>query len=162
MKKLLSLGLLTVCALAISENQAHAWVNCKFSIGLNWHLQSANNSTLWGLWKNGQVPGPEAFGGGGQYGTVPFGQNPGGGAFPFYGSAPQAAPQGYPTETTPPPVQTTQQQAYYGMPQNYSYNPYQAVSYQPNAYSYPSNYYPIYNQYYGYQYQAPSYWYQGR
>src|SRR5438874_2082223 len=46
MKKLLSIGLLTVCALAISEHQASAWVNAKFSIGLNWHLQSANNNLL--------------------------------------------------------------------------------------------------------------------
>ena len=65
MKKILSIGLLTVCALAISEQQAHAWVNAKFSVGLNWHLQSANNNVFWGMWKNGQVPGPEAFGPGG-------------------------------------------------------------------------------------------------
>jgi hypothetical protein len=156
MKKLLSIGLLTVCALALSEHQAHAWVNAKFSIGLNWHVQSANNNVLWGLWKNGQVPGPEAFGGGGG-GPFPQGVGPGpmmppAGAFPYFGSG----PQGYPSETPPPP-QASPQQAYYGM-QNA--NPYQAVSYQPNNYYYPNYYYPIYQQYYGYQ--APSYWYQGR
>jgi hypothetical protein len=161
MKKLLSIGLLTVCALALSEHQAQAWVNAKFSIGLNYHLQSGGNNILWGVFKNGQVPGPEAFGGGGQYGPAPFGTNPPGGTFPFFGSAPQGMPQGYPTETAPPPVQASQQQAYYGTPQNWSYNPYQTVSYQPSSYYYPNYYYPIYNQYYG-GYQAPSYWYQGR
>src|ERR1700686_4530272 len=97
MKKILSIGLLTVCALAISEHQAQAWVNCKFSVGLNWHLQSANNNFLWGFYKNGQVPGPEAFGGGQTYGNVPFGTTLSGGSFPFFGTSRQAAPQTYRT-----------------------------------------------------------------
>jgi hypothetical protein len=157
MKKIFSIGLLTVCALAICEREAHAWSNTKFSIGLNYHRQSASNNFLWGFYKNGQVPGPEAFGGGG----APF---PGGpympppaGSFPFLGNGQNAYP---PVQTTPPP-QAAQQQAYYG---NYYYNPYQTVSYQPSGYYYPVNYYPTYgNYYYGsYGYQAPSYWYQGR
>jgi hypothetical protein len=168
MKKLLSIGLLTVCALALSEHQAQAWVNAKFSIGLNWQLQSANNNFFWGLYKNGQVPGPEAFGGG-YSSPFPYGVGPGPamtqpGQFPFFGQNPQGAPQTVPAQTVAPPqasVQQQQQQAYYGMNQGY-YNPYQAVSYQPNAYYYPSYYYPNYQQYYGYGYQAPSYWYQGR
>jgi hypothetical protein len=169
MKKLFSIGLLTVCALALSERQAQAWVNAKFSIGLNWHVQSGNNNVLWGLWKNGQVPGPEAFGGGGQFGPM---QGPGGqfgpmqgpgpippaGVFPYFGGGQQGYPQ-RPTANEPP-QSAPQQQAYYGMPQNYTYNPYQPVSYQPNSYYSPSYYYPPYNQYYGSQ--APSYWYQGR
>ena len=162
MKKILSIGLLTVCALAISHREAHAWSNTKFSIGLNYHRQSAANNFLWGFYKNGQVPGPEAFSGGMPYGNVPFGGNPPGGTFPFLGSQP-GVPQGYPTQTAPPPMQTSQQQAYYGMPQSYYYNPYQTVSYQPSGYYYPNYYYPTYNSYYGsYGYQAPSYWYQGR
>jgi hypothetical protein len=153
MKKLLSIGLLTVCALALSERPAQAWVNAKFSIGLNWHLQSANNNWLWGFWKNGQVPGPEAFGGPGQ---SPGPMSPSG-AFPYFGSAPQGYPQGVPAQTAPP--QAAQQQAYYGMPQPYNYNPYQAVSYQPSNPYYPNYYQPNYYPAYG---QAPSYWYQGR
>lgn len=159
MKKLLSMGLLTVCALAISEHKAHAWVNAKFSVGLNWHLQSANNNWLWGVWKNGQVPGPEAFGGGGAApfpnGVGPAPYMPPAGAFPFFGNAPQQFPQ-----TAPPPQTALQQQAYYQMLQNYAYNPYQTVSYQNSGYYYPNYYYPVYQPYYGYQ--APSYWYQGR
>lgn len=163
MKKLLSIGLLTVCALAVSERQADAWVNAKFSVGLNWHLQSANNNWLWGAWKNGQVPGPEAFGQPsgypGQYGPMP---GPGpymppAGTFPFFGNN----PQGVPTETAPPPI-AQGQNAYYPM-QNY--NPYQTVSYQQGGYYYPNYYQPNYyqpNYYQGYAYQSPYYWYQGR
>src|ERR1019366_2944630 len=154
MKKLLSIGLLTVCAVALSERPAQAWVNSKFSIGLNWHVQSANNNVLWGLWKNGQVPGPEAFGGGAPYGgAIPFGQNPGPGSFPYLGNAPQGYPQGMPAQAAP--TQAPQQQAYYGQ------NPYQAVSYQPSNYYYPNTYYPSYYPSYdqGYGYQAPYYWY---
>ena len=150
MKKLLSIGLLTVCALAISEHQASAWVNAKFSIGLNWHLQSANNNLFWGVFKNGQVPGPEAFGASAPYpgGIGPAPYMPPAGAFPFCGNG----QPGY--QTAPPP----QQQAYYPMPK--MYNPYQTVSYQPSNYYYPNYYYPTFNPYYGYQ--APYYWYQGR
>jgi len=132
MKKLLSVGLLTVCAFVLAERQADAWVNSKFSIGMNWHYQSGNNNILWGAFKNGQVPGPEAFSAPFQYGPMP-------GSFPYFGS-------NVPTQTAPPPMAA----------QTYSYNPYQSVSYQPNTgYAYPA-YYP------NYSYQAPSYWYQGR
>jgi hypothetical protein len=167
MKKLLSIGMLTVCALAFSEHQAQAWVNSKFSIGLNWHIQSANNNVLWGLWRNGQVPGPEAFGQQGGPGPAYFAPGPGpymppasNGNFPFFGGAPAGypapLPQGFPPQTSPPPM-TAQQQAF----GNYQYNPYQMVSYQPlSNYYVPSYYYPAYNP--GYGYQVPSYWYQGR
>ena len=71
MKKLLSVGLLTVGVLAFCEQPAQAWVNSRFSIGLNWHHQSANTSALWGLWRSGQIPGPDAFGGPAGGGPVP-------------------------------------------------------------------------------------------
>ena len=147
MKKILSLGLLTVCALVLTERPAHAWVNSKFSVGLSWHLQSGNNNVLWGLWKNGQVPGPEAYQGPFHYGPPPFsapGMSQPTGVFPWYGYAP-------PNETAPPPLG---QNAHYGQP-----NPYQTVSYQQNGYYYPSYFYPTYQ---AYAYQAPPYWYQGR
>lgn len=152
MKRLLSIGLLAVCVLAVSERPAQAWVNAKFSIGLNWHLQSANNNFFWGLYKNGQVPGPEAFGAGGYPGPIPFGTNPPAGSFPFYGNGPQMQPQPMPAQAAP--AQAPQQHAYYG----YNYNPYQAVSYQHYSYT-PSYYYPMYESYYG---QTPYYWNQGR
>jgi hypothetical protein len=147
---------LSLCALALTERQAHAWVNCKFSIGLNWSLQSGNNNLFWGLFKNGQVPGPEAFGGGGpfQYGPFmpPAGQTM---PFPYFGQnqqqpTPQAMPQAAPAAN---------QNTFYYL-QNQGWNPYQTVSYQPNGYYYPSSFYPTY--YNAYAYQAPYYWYQGR
>ena len=172
MKKILSMGLLTVCALMVAEQRAHAWVNGKFSIGLNWQVQSANNSILWGVFKNGQVPGPEAFGmpgcgggfcppgggGGGHFG-------PGGGymppaaqqSFPWFGGVPgqnpaapagfvpPGHPQGVPTNG---PTNSNTQAAYH--------SPFQNVSYQQTAYQ---MYYP-----YGSRYpaQVPYYWYPSR
>lgn len=162
MKKLLSIGLLTLCALAITERRADAWLNAKFSVGLNWQIQSGNNNILWGVFKNGQVPGPEAFGGGPmQFGPAlsPMYMPPASN-FPFFGNNPQGAPAGYPAETAPLPKLASQgQQAYYPA-QNGNYNPYQTVGYQPNGYAYPNYYQP--NYYQSYANQAPYYWYQGR
>jgi len=162
--------MLTVCALAISERPASAWVNSKFSVGLNWHYQSANTSVLWGLWRSGQIPGPEAFGpAGGPFASPNYPQptQP----FPYMGAsnsgpqggpyapqmAPQAAPQAVPqgvTYNSAPPVQ------------NGYYNPYQTVSYQPASYGYypyQPTYYPTYGYsnygYSNYGYQTPYYWY---
>src|SRR5262249_10956822 len=138
MKKVLCVGLLAVCALAFSERPAHAWVNSKFSVGLNWHLQSGNNNVLWGAWKNGQVPGPEAYQGPFYHGGVPMsapGMSQPTGVFPWYGYAPpNEAPQ-------------HGNHAYYGYP-----SPYQTVSYQQGAYYYPSYFYPTYQ---AYAYPAP-------
>jgi hypothetical protein len=160
MKKFLSMGLLTVCALAVADQEAHAWVNGKFSVGLNWQVQSANNSFLWGVFKNGQVPGPEAFGqpgpGHGHFGPgggymPPAAQQP----FPYFGAMPgynQPAPAGYPQvapKTAPTSAPTNAAVGYY-------YNPYQTASYQPYQ-----NYYPYGSVYY-YPQQAPYYWYQSR
>jgi hypothetical protein len=188
MKKYLSIGMLTVCALVISEHQAQAWVNSKFNIGLSWNLQSGNNSYLWGLWRNGQVPGPEPYGPG-PGGPPPgppyaFGNAPPQGNLPQgaytqaipQGTYPQAQPTGYPQgypqnvpqgvtmQTAPPPLQASAQQPAYAAPNMgwYNQNPYQTVSYQPNAngYAYPQ---PNYNYYYpAYQAQVPYYWYGSR
>jgi hypothetical protein len=167
MKKFLSIGLLTLCALAVTERQADAWINSKFSIGLNWHLQSANNNWLWGFWKNGQVPGPEAFGPGGAA-PYPHGVGPGpqmtpAGSFPYFGGYPQTAAPG--TVAGYPAPNAQDWQLYQAM--QHGYNPYQTVSYQPNAMYYPNyynpNYYaPSYMVNYGAQAQVPYYWYSGR
>ena len=65
MKKFLATGLLAICAIALSQQQASAWINTKFGVGLNWGWQSGGNNFGWGAWRNGQPPGPEAFQGGG-------------------------------------------------------------------------------------------------
>jgi hypothetical protein len=174
MKKFLSVGLLAVCALVLSEHQARAWVNSKFSIGLNFHQQSANTSYLWGFWRNGQIPGPEAFGPGG--GVMP-GYGPGapvGGPFPLLGGVPQAPLGGqFPmmggVPQMAPPQGTFNQGAFqqnafmYNMPQGYpmaypqgSFQPmypqnlpFQTVNYQSNGYFYPVYYYGMPNYWYG-------------
>jgi hypothetical protein len=66
MKKIFATGLLAICAIALTQQEASAWVNSRFSIGLSWNYQSGGNSFLWGAIHNGQVPGPEAYYGGGQ------------------------------------------------------------------------------------------------
>lgn len=83
MKKIVLAGLIAIAAVASSQQQASAWVNSRFSVGLNWGWQSGGNNALWGAWRNGQPPGPEAFGGGfspmhgiPSYGMTPMPQAP--------------------------------------------------------------------------------------
>jgi hypothetical protein len=85
MKKLAFAGLFAIGLIAMSQQTASAWVNHKFSIGLNWHRQSGGNNFLWGAFQNGQPPGPEAYG---SSGFSTFGQS----APQYYAPMPQAAP----------------------------------------------------------------------
>jgi hypothetical protein len=57
MKKFLVTGALALAAVALFQQQASAWKDCKFGIGLNWHYSSGGNNCLWGAFKNGQPPG---------------------------------------------------------------------------------------------------------
>jgi hypothetical protein len=163
MKKLFLSGLLALGATLVSQQSAQAWVNFKFSAGVNAHLQSGNNCLLWGLFKDGPG-GPDCFNGhpGGLQGYPgphgphgPYGPGPGPGYghdFPFFGSATPvpAAPPAGPTAPTSTPAQQTYWQGG---------NPYHTTGYNPGAYPYPTvnpgYYYPAnYGHYY-----APSYWY---
>jgi hypothetical protein len=101
MKKIILAGLVAVSALALTQQQASAWTNSKFSVGLNWERQAGGNNFLWGAYRNGQPPGPEAFNGPGYAPQAPM---------PYYG--PQH--HGYAPMTpapapnfAPPPVRTT-------------------------------------------------------
>jgi hypothetical protein len=161
MKKLLFLGLTALGLVLAAEQPAHAWVNCKFSVGLNWSYQSGGNTLFWGLFRNGQPPGPFQI------------QPPPPGVMPYPGAFPHHSPtdfQYYLNQQNPSnpgnpavPVQAApslpaaaaaqqQQQAWYGQQ-----NPYQPVNYSPNANGYPTS-----GQnapgYYGY-FIPPSYWY---
>ena len=64
MKKLVLAGLFAIALIALSQQQASAWVNQRFSVGLSWSRQSGGNNFGWGAYRNGQPPGPESFGGG--------------------------------------------------------------------------------------------------
>ncbi|HZZ80489.1 MAG TPA: hypothetical protein VFE62_18440 [Gemmataceae bacterium] len=114
MKKVLAIGLLAICAIALSEQQASAWVNSRFGVGLNWDISSGGNSVLWGAWRNGQPPGPEAFGGG--YGHHHHGYG--------YSMTPQSTPYAYempaaPSYAQPMPMQQPFQFATYPRPVYY-------------------------------------------
>ncbi len=57
MKKILALGLLAIAISAVSHQQASAWVNSRFGIGMNIDWSSGGNSLLWGAWRNAQPGG---------------------------------------------------------------------------------------------------------
>jgi len=134
MKKIVFAGLVAVCVMAISHQQASAWVNTRFGVGLNWELQSGGNNFLWGAWRNGQPPGPEAFGGGGGgggYGAPRFtGPMPQG--YPAQGFNPM--PQGFPPQGQSPFDASMAEPPFAGQ---YA-SPYQFANYpRPVYYYYP-------------------------
>jgi hypothetical protein len=139
MKKIVLAGLIAVSLVALSQQQASAWVNSRFGIGLNWERQSGGNNFGWGAWKNGQPPGPEAFGQAAQ-----GGQGYGAPSPSYYTPMPQShgfAPmqQGYPAQgsfdasTFEPPVASQYQ------------SPYQFANYPRQVYYYPAPAYYYYS-----------------
>lgn len=137
MNKFILSGMMALGLAMASGQEAKAWVNFKFGVGLNWHWQSGGNNFLWGLARGGQVPGPEAFGypGGGFHPGMGHGQE-----FPFSTSAVPVAPAAPAVASPAAPSATPAQQAYW-----YGGNPYHTVGFSPSYYT--PNYY------------APSYWY---
>ncbi len=141
MKKLLVLSILTIGSLIVLERPADAWINAKFSAGINWELQSGNNTLLWGLWRNGASQCPEWQGGAGFQGTAQ--------PFPYFGAAPATQP---PVAYVPQQAPAYQQAGQFNtIPGWQNQNPYQPASYTPNYYA-PNNYTPNY-------YAVPAYWY---
>jgi len=131
MKKFVVAGLFAIGMLAITHQPASAWVNSKFGIGLNWNYQAGGNQVLWGAWRNGQPPGPEAFGGGHGHHHAPIPQyyTP-----QSFAPMPQPyAPQG--VQSMEPPIAQQQYTA-----------PYQFANYPRPTYYY---YYPSQYYYYG-------------
>jgi hypothetical protein len=142
MKKIVFAGLVALSVMAISHQQASAWVNTKFGVGLNWEAQSGGNQFLWGAWRNGQPPGPEAFGGG--YGTPRFNAQ-----MPQQGFAPQGypaqgfnpMPQGLPPQGFAPQSPFDASTAEPPFAGQYA-SPYQFANYpRPVYYYYPNTYY---------------------
>ena len=129
MRKPFLLGLAALGLALASGQEAKAWVNFKFSAGINWQWQSGDNTVLWGLFRNGQVPCPDGFG--------PHGYPPS--TFPYFGSAAPVGPSTTsPTLATPAPAgPSATHTGWYGG------NPYYTTGYTPSSsnYAYPSNYY---------------------
>jgi hypothetical protein len=138
MKKFVAVGALALILTACSLQEAKAWINNKFSVGLNYSHQSGGNNFLWGAFRNGQPPacdGPGCFAPGYGY--------PGHGAQGFQGY-PYA--QGGTAPMTPmmPPAPAAAPVSPQGQPSSgLQYNGFQPVAYpmyyQPNYY-YPVNY----------------------
>ena len=106
MKKFLVIGALALAVAACAEDQANAWVNAKFGVGLNVSLQSGGNNVMWGLFRNGQPPVPAAA-------PAPYGYYPPmvapGQPYPMHsgpidaqpGISPAPAPASVPTQLPP-------------------------------------------------------------
>lgn len=129
MKRFLVLSVLTLGAAFATHQPASAWVNFKFGAGVNWHWQSGNNNFLWGLWRDGQIPGPEFFGGYPGYGCAQGGYLPQ--QFQYFGAAP-GVPAPATATTQPAP---TAQSAVQAIPNWYPANAYQPAAYNPYQYS---------------------------
>ena len=146
MKKLLVLSILTIGSMILLERPADAWINAKFSAGINWELQSGNNTLLWGAWRNGESQCPEWQGGAGYQGTAQ--------SFPYFGAAPgMQPPAAYAQQPAAAPQQTSQ---FSTIPGWHNQGPYIPASYSPSQYA-PNYYTP--NYYAPGYYNVPAYWY---
>jgi hypothetical protein len=157
MKKILTAGLLALSAALITDQQASAWVNCKFGVGLNWNWQSGGNNLLWGAFRNGQPPCPDVAHPGGYYGgghptTFPGTQQYGPQDFQYFG---RNGNGGGAPAATPVQAPATQQPAVNSQVSWYGNSAYQQAGYTTANNPYYYYYYP--QTYYGYQ--VPSYWY---
>jgi hypothetical protein len=153
MKKFVVAGLLAIGLMATTRQEASAWINARFGIGLNWDLQSGGNQFGWGLWRNGQPPGPEAFGGGGHHG---------GGYGPQFG-APMPQHHGYapmPQQYQPYPQAYVPQQ-YAPAPRAYS-TAEPPITAQPVYYNSPYQFASYPRPVYYYYYTTPYYYYYGQ
>ena len=145
MKKFITMGMLALAVAAVCSAPAPAWLNWRFGIGLNFGWQSGGNNTLWGLFRNGQPPGPDCgFGGCGGgcplpgsslFGPPGFAPPPGVGLPPN----PTGADAGAPTRAIPQSFQSSQQSQWnnYTAGYRYPYYPYQNYGYN---YGYNYNY----------------------
>jgi hypothetical protein len=128
MKKVLVAGMLGLCLIAVSQQQASAWCNHRFSIGFNWERQSGNNNFFWGFFHNGQVPGPEIFHGGWSYPPVVV-----------------VAPQFYMPHAQGSFETPSYESAYTQPNMNYA-SPYQFATYSRPVYYYPAPSYYYYGR----------------
>lgn len=87
MKRFMTVCALAVAILGLSQQQASAWKKFGFNIGMNINSESADNSALWGAYRNGPVPGSKGHG---QASTITWDKHPkyadqfGGGYNPGY------------------------------------------------------------------------------
>jgi hypothetical protein len=124
MKKVLTAGLLAIALMAASQQQASAWVNARFGVGVNIGWQSGDNSYCWGAWHNGPYPGGSDYHHGHHSGVM---EPPVYLPFIWVGH-----PHGHATYPAPGPIDS------FSMPpMQYAYPTYPA----PTYYYYPASYY---------------------
>ena len=161
-RKILTAALLAVCCSLYNTQPAAAWHRVKFSMYINFSIEKANTSFLWGLFKNG--PGG------------PSSCEESGGTDGNFGGGMAAAPSAQAMNS--PYSRDSYAYGYgYGMPQAYpamnqlnnGYNNAASIQqanysnyYQPQAAGYNYNYYygngyNAYNGYYGSYYGPQSY-----
>jgi hypothetical protein len=143
MKKFITMGALSLAVAAVCSAPAPAWLNWRFGIGLNFGWQSGGNNTMWGLFRNGQPPGPDCCPGGG-CGLPPAGPGPGiyGGGFQpnsmdnrgvDAAAAPRAVTQSYQSFQAPWSNYYSNTSA---VNYRYNYNPYYNYGYNNGYYYY--------------------------
>ncbi|MSQ95730.1 MAG: hypothetical protein EXR98_14410 [Gemmataceae bacterium] len=62
MKKFLAVGILAIGLIAMSQNQASAWVKWNIGVGANLGWSSGGNSLLWGAYRGAQPGEPDSYG----------------------------------------------------------------------------------------------------
>lgn len=147
MKRIVMASLLALGVLSVSQQQASAWVNTKFGVGLNLGWQSGGNCLLWGAARGSQPPAPVP-GFPGYHGYVPdwdfsFGYGPAYAGSPSVAPAPAAPPATYTATPAQPGQPAAQNNAYY-----YGQPNYQTVTF-PGNYNLPNYYYPATHYLYG-------------
>jgi hypothetical protein len=166
MKKYLLVCLAAVSLIALHQQRASAWVNSHFSAGVTWDYQSANQSLLWGLYRNYEpgacmpslmrnCPGGCCSSGYG-YPVAPAypATSPGHDGAPYILGQPAATPA-----QTFPPAPKTSEPSPKSSELGGTYNGYQNAGYYYSGYYYNS-FQPVGYSDMGYGYgQAPSYWY---
>src|SRR5262245_18959597 len=99
MKRFLVLCSAALALMETTEQKASAWNKFNFNVGLNFGCENAENSLLWGLYRNGPHPYAQAagqvYGGYGPYGYGGYGNGPYGygmGGFDVGGPVANGAP----------------------------------------------------------------------
>ena len=125
MKKLIGMSVVALAITLISMQEASAWSNIKFGVGMNFQWQTGNNGIGKHFWRNGPLPGQPVYGYGYQ------GYFPGHGGYGGYGGHESFhAPMPMPAESAAAPYQSNgfeaipvhyHTESYYSHPYNYGY-----------------------------------------
>jgi len=140
MKNILFVGALALTTACISGEQASAWINSQFGMGLNWNWASGGNSIGYGLYRDGQPGGAEFFHSLQATPAYPQPTN----CAPTYPTNPVPQPQPHCAPTGPIPVPAVGPS--YAAPTAPAGNATQSLYRPTYRYQAAPSYYPAYNQ----------------